>query len=149
MNKTLIRSTKPLKEILNRNVITIGPTAPVSEAAYLMMSEDIGAVIVVDEEMSPVGIITDRDLVISVIAEGRIPEEVIVEEVMSKDLVYVDEDTNILDILSTLSEYSIRRMPVTKDGRLTGIVSVDDLIVVIATELTDLAMALSSKSKVL
>jgi len=149
MNKTLIRSTKPLKEILNRNVITIGPTAPVSEAAYLMMSEDIGAVIVVDEEMSPIGILTDRDLVISVIAEGRIPEEVIVEEVMSKDLVYVDEDTNILDILSTLSEYSIRRMPVTKDGRLTGIISVDDLIVVIATELTDLAMALSSKSKVL
>ena len=149
MNKTLIRSTKPLKEILNRNVITIGPTAPVSEAAYLMMSEDIGAVIVVDEGMSPIGMLTDRDLVISVIAEGRIPEEVIVEEVMSKDLVYVDEDTNILDILSTLSEYSIRRMPVTKDGRLTGIVSVDDLIVVIATELTDLAMALSSKSKVL
>ena len=149
MNKTLIRSTKPLKEILNRNVITIGPTASVSEAAYLMMSEDIGAVIVVDEEMSPVGIITDRDLVISVIAEGRIPEEIVVEEVMSKDLVYVDEDTNILDILSTLSEYSVRRMPVTKDGRLTGIVSVDDLIVVIATELTDLAMALSSKSKVL
>jgi CBS domain-containing protein len=149
MKKTLIRSTKPLKEILNRNVITIGPTAPVSEAAYLMMSEDIGAVVVVDEEMSPIGILTDRDLVIWVIAEGRIPEEVIVEEVMSKDLVYVDEDTNILDILSTLSEYSIRRMPVTKDGRLTGIVSVDDLIVVIATELTDLAMALSSKSKVL
>ena len=149
MNKTLIRSTKPLKEILNRNVITIGPTAPVSEAAYLMMSEDIGALVVVDRERFPLGIITDRDLIISVMAEGKNPEEVIVEEVMTKDLVYVDEDTNILDILSTLSEYSIRRMPVTKDGKLTGIVSVDDLIVVIATELVDLAMALSSKSKVL
>jgi len=149
MNKTLIRSTKPLKEILNRNVITIGPTAPISEAAYLMMSEDIGALVVVDREKFPLGIITDRDLVISVMAEGKNPEEVIVEEIMTKDLVYVDEDTNILDILSTLSEYSIRRMPVTKDGKLTGIVSVDDLIVVIATELVDLAMALSSKSKVL
>ena len=149
MKKTLIRSTKPLKEILNRKVITISPTASVSEASYLMMREEIGSLVVVDDQRFPVGIITDRDLVISVIAEGRIPEEVIVEEVMSKDLVYVDEDTNILDILSTLSEYSIRRMPVTKDGRLTGIVSVDDLIVVIATELTDLAMALSSKSKVL
>ena len=149
MNKTLIRSTKPLKEILNRNVITIGPTAPISEAAYLMMSEDIGALVVVDREKFPLGIITDRDLVISVMAEGKNPEEVIVEEIMTKDLVYVDEDTNILDILSTLSEYSIRRMPVTKDGKLTGIVSVDDLIVVIAAELVDLAMALSSKSKVL
>jgi CBS domain-containing protein len=149
MSRTLIRSTKPLKDILNRDVITIGPEAPVSEAAYLMMREDIGSLVVVDEERFPVGIITDRDLVISVIAEGKNPEEVIVEEVMTKDLVYVDENTNIMDILSTLSEYSIRRMPVTKDGKLSGIVSVDDLIVVIATELVDLATALSSKSKVL
>jgi len=149
MNKTLIRSTKPLKEILNRNVITIGPTASVSEASYLMMREEIGSLVVVDDQRFPIGIITDRDLVISVIAEGKNSDETIVEQVMAKDLVYVEEDTDIMDILSTLSEYSIRRMPVTKDGRLTGIISVDDLIVVIATELTDLAMALSSKSKVL
>jgi len=149
MNKTLIRSTKPLKEILNRNVITISPTASVSEASYLMMREEIGSLVVVDDQRFPVGIITDRDLVISVIAEGKNSDEIIVEQVMAKDLVYVEEDTDIMDILSTLSEYSVRRMPVTKDGRLTGIISVDDLIVVIATELTDLAMALSSKSKVL
>jgi len=149
MNKNLIRYSKPLKDMLNRDVITIGPTAAVSEAAYLMMREEIGSLVVVDTEMFPIGIITDRDLVVSAIAEGKDPEEAIVEEVMTKDLVYVEEDTNILDILSTMSEYSIRRMPVTKDGRLTGIVSVDDLIVVIATELVDLAMAVSSKSKVL
>jgi len=149
MKKPLIRSTKPLKDILNRDVITIGPTASVSEAAYLMMREEIGSLVVVDDERFPVGIITDRDLVISVIAGGKNSEKVIVEEVMTKDLVYIDESANIMDILSTLSEYSIRRMPVTKDGKLTGIVSVDDLIVVIATELSDLAIALSSKSKVL
>ncbi len=149
MKKPLIRSTKPLKDILNRDVITIGPRASVSEAAYLMMREEIGSLVVVDDERFPLGIITDRDLVISVIAGGKNSEEVIVEEVMTKDLVYIDESANIMDILSTLSEYSIRRMPVTKDGKLTGIVSVDDLIVVIATELSDLAIALSSKSKVL
>jgi CBS domain-containing protein len=149
MKKPLIRSTKPLKDILNRDVITIGPTASVSEAAYLMMREEIGSLVVVDDERFPLGIITDRDLVISVIAGGKNSEEVIVEEVMTKDLVYIDESANIMDILSTLSEYSIRRMPVTKDGKLIGIVSVDDLIVVIATELSDLAIALSSKSKVL
>jgi CBS domain-containing protein len=149
MKKPLIRSTKPLKDILNRDVITIGPRASVSEAAYLMMREEIGSLVVVDDERFPLGIITDRDLVISVIAGGKNSEEVIVEEVMTKDLVYIDESANIMDILSTLSEYSIRRMPVTKDGKLIGIVSVDDLIVVIATELSDLAIALSSKSKVL
>jgi CBS domain-containing protein len=149
MNKALIRYSKPLIDMLNRDVITIVPTAPVSEAAYLMMREEIGSLVVVDDQMFPVGIVTDRDLVISAIAEGKNPEESIVEEVMTKDVVYVEEETNILDILSTMSEYSIRRMPVTKDGRLTGIISVDDLIVVIATELVDLAMAVSSKSKVL
>ncbi|MEX1000081.1 MAG: CBS domain-containing protein [Thermodesulfobacteriota bacterium] len=149
MNKALIRYSKPLIDMLNRDVITTVPTAPVSEAAYLMMREEIGSLVVVDDQMFPVGIVTDRDLVVSAIAEGKNPEESIVEEVMTKDVVYVEEETNILDILSTMSEYSIRRMPVTKDGRLTGIISVDDLIVVIATELVDLAMAVSSKSKVL
>lgn len=149
MNKALIRYSKPLIDMLNRDVITIVPTAPVSEAAYLMMREEIGSLVVVDDQMFPVGIVTDRDLVVSAIAEGKNPEESIVEEVMTKDVVYVEEETNILDILRTMSEYSIRRMPVTKDGRLTGIISVDDLIVVIATELVDLAMAVSSKSKVL
>jgi len=149
MKKPLIRSTKPLKDILNRDVITIGPTASVSEAAYLMMREEIGSLVIVDDERFPVGIITDRDLVISVIAGGEIPEEIVVEQVMTKELVCVDEDADLMDILSTLSEYSIRRMPITKDGKLVGIVSVDDLIVVIATELVNLAMALSSKSKVL
>ena len=149
MNKNLIKYSKPLQDMLNRDVITISPSAPVSEAAYLMMREDIGSLVVVDNQMFPVGIVTDRDLVVYAVAEGKNPDDAIVEEVMTKDVVYVEEETNVLDILSTMSEYSIRRMPVTKDGRLTGIISVDDLIVVIATELVDLAMAVSSKSKVL
>lgn len=149
MNKSLIRYSKPLQDMLNRDVVTITPDVPVSEASYLMMREDIGSLVVVDHQRHPVGIVTDRDLVVSAIAEGKDPDNTIVEEIMTKDVVYVDEDANLLDILSTMSEYSVRRMPVTKDGRLTGIVSVDDLIIVIATELADLAMAVGSKSKVL
>ena len=149
MNKTLIRYSKPLQDMLNRDVITISPDVPVSEAAYLMIREDIGSLIVVDKQRFPIGIVTDRDLVVSAIAEGKDPEDSIVEEIMTKDVIYVEEETNLLDILRTMSEYSIRRMPVTKNGILTGIVSVDDLIIVIATELADLAMAVGSKSKVL
>jgi len=138
-----------LREVINKNVVTIAPTAAISEAAYLMMNEDVGALVVVDGETRPVGMITDRDLVVSAMAEGVNPEEITVEEIMSKDLVTVDEDTDIFEMLSVLSENSIRRLPVTRGGRLKGIVSVDDLIVVVATELVNLAMALSSKSKVL
>ena len=149
MNKSLIRYSKPLIDMLNRDVITISPNAPVSEAAYLMMREDIGSIVVIDNEMFPIGIVTDRDLVVSVIAEGRSPDEVSVEEIMTKNIVYVEEETNLMDILSTMSEYSVRRIPVTKEGRLSGIISVDDLIVIVATELADLATAVSAKSKVL
>lgn len=138
-----------LNEVINKNVVTIAPTAAISEAAYLMMNEDVGALVVIDSETRPVGIITDRDLVVSVMAEGVNPDEIIVDEIMSKDPVTVDEDTDIFEMLSILSENSIRRLPVTRGGKLKGIVSVDDLIVVVATELVNLAMALSSKSKVL
>lgn len=138
-----------LGEVINKNVVTIAPTAAISEAAYLMMNEDVGALVVVDGGTRPVGMITDRDLVVSAMAEGVNPEEITVEEIMSKELVTVDEDTDIFEMLSVLSENSIRRLPVTRGGRLKGIVSVDDLIVVVATELVNLAMALSSKSKVL
>ena len=138
-----------LGEVINRNVITIAPSAAISEAAYLMMNEDVGALVVVDSEMKPVGIITDRDLVVTAMAEGINSDEIIVEELMTRDPVTVDEDTDIFEMLSVLSEKSIRRLPVTRAGKLKGIVSVDDLIIIVATELVNLAMALSSKSKVL
>lgn len=141
--------TELLNEVINKNVVTIAPSAAISEASYLMMNEDVGALVVVDGETRPVGIITDRDLVISVMAEGVSPDEITVEEIMTKNPVTVDEDTDIFEMLSILSDNSIRRLPVTRGGRLKGIVSVDDLIVVVATELVNLAMALSSKSKVL
>ncbi len=149
MNNSLVRYTKSLIDMLNRDVVTIEPKAPVSEAAYLMMREDIGSLVVVDDKMHPIGIVTDRDMVVSVIAEGIDPNEVLIEEIMTPDVIYVEEDANIMDILSTMSEYSIRRMPVTKDGMLSGIVSVDDLIVIVATELADLATAVSIQSKIL
>lgn len=149
MSASKSNHTKLLKDVINREVITISPASPVSEAAYMMMNEDIGAVVVVDGEMRPVGIVTDRDLVVSVLAEGISPDGTTVEEVMSKNLITVDEDADLFDMLSTLSENSIRRLPVTRLGKLTGIVSVDDLIVIVATELVNVAMALSSKSKML
>ena len=138
-----------LNEVINKNVVTISPSSPLSEAAYMMMNEDVGALVVIDGESMPVGIITDRDLVVSAMAERQNPDEVTVEEVMTKELIMIDEDADIFEMLRILSENSIRRLPVTRGTKLKGIVSVDDLIVIVATELVNLAMALSSKSKVL
>ena len=114
-----------------------------------MRNEDIGALIVVDRDTKPIGIITDRDIVVSVIAERLNPGEITVEDIMTKNPVTVDENTDLFDIIRILHENSVRRLPITNGGKLTGIVSVDDLIVVVATEVVNLAMAMSSKSKVI
>ncbi len=137
------------KDIMKTEVITVSPSVPITEAAHLMREENIGALIVVDGERKPVGIITDRDIVVSAVANRKNPGEISVEEVMTKKLIVVQEDTSIFDILRILGKNSIRRVPVIRKGKLVGIVSVDDLTVVIVTELSNLALALSSTSKVL
>jgi CBS domain-containing protein len=114
-----------------------------------MRNEDIGALVVVDTAGRPAGIVTDRDIVVSIVADGDNPADFVVEDIMSKNLHLVQEDESIFEILKILGKHSIRRVPVLRKGKLVGIVSVDDLIVVITTELSNLASALSSTSKVL
>ena len=141
------------RNIMKTDVITISPSASVAEVAHLMRDEGIGALVVTDDERRPVGIVTDRDIVVSTIADHRNPDERLVEDLMNKKvvnrkLISVNEDADVFEILRVLSKNSIRRVPVTKNGKLIGIVSVDDIVVVVATELTNLASALSSTSKV-
>ncbi|HXG30817.1 MAG TPA: CBS domain-containing protein [Thermodesulfobacteriota bacterium] len=136
------------KNIMGTRVITVSPLASITEAAQLMRDEDIGALVVVDKEERPVGIITDRDIVVSVVAYNENPAEVVVGEVMTKNLHVVQEDASVFEVLKVLGKHSIRRVPVMRKDRLVGIISVDDLIVVITTELSNLASALSSTSRV-
>jgi CBS domain-containing protein len=137
------------KNVMKTEVVTVSPSVPITEAALSMREEDIGVLVVVDDGGRPGGIITDRDIVVSVVANSKNPVEILVEEVMTKKLIVVQEDTSIFEILKILAKNNIRRVPVMKKGKLVGIVSVDDLVVVITTELSNLALALSGTSKVL
>lgn len=137
------------RDVMKTEVVTVSPSAPITEAALSMREEDIGALVVVDDEGRPQGIITDRDIVVSVVANSKNPLEILVEEVMTKKLIVVQEDASIFEILKILAKNNIRRVPVMRRGKLVGIVSVDDLIVIITTELSNLALALSGTSKVL
>ena len=137
------------KDVMKTEVVTVSPSAPITEAALSMREEDIGALVVVDDEGRPIGIITDRDIVVSVVANSKNPLEILIEEVMTKKLILVQEDASIFEILKILAKNNIRRVPVMRRGKLVGIVSVDDLIVIITTELSNLALALSGTSKVL
>jgi CBS domain-containing protein len=146
------KRTMCAKEIMKTEVVTVSPLIPVTEAAILMRNEDVGSVVVVDEERRPIGIITDRDIVVSAVADRKNPEEMTVGELMlrkpiSRELVTVDEDEDVFDILEVLARNSIRRVPVVRGEKLVGIVSVDDIVVVVATELSNLASVLGSTSK--
>jgi CBS domain-containing protein len=137
------------KDIMKTNVVTVPPSTLVTEAATMMREENIGSLVVVGVDKKLLGIITDRDIVVSVVANSESPLEVLVGDVMTSELITVQENESIFEVLRVLGKNSIRRVPVMRGGRLVGIVSVDDLIVLVVTELSNLASALSSTSKVL
>ncbi|HKK05530.1 MAG TPA: CBS domain-containing protein, partial [Gammaproteobacteria bacterium] len=88
---------------------------------------------------APVGILTDRDIVIEVLAEGVDPKTLIVADIMSYDLLTAREDDELLDTVRAMRAHGVRRIPVVnREGGLEGIVSVDDLLDLVAEQLADL-----------
>lgn len=115
----------------------------VQGAALLMRQHHVGDIVVVDEpdgERSPVGIVTDRDIVVSVIALGLDPLGLQVGDIMSDDLLVAGEHEDVDALIERMRLRGIRRVPVVgEDGRLAGIVSVDDLLGYLAEEMEDLS----------
>jgi CBS domain-containing protein len=129
-------------EYCNREVVVVLKTEPVSEAISLMRSHHVGDVVVVESTaagMMPVGILTDRDIVLEILAEGVDLDTVTIGDVMSYELVTVTEDTKLLDTLKLMRDKGVRRIPVVNQkGELEGLLSVDDLLELLAEQLTDI-----------
>jgi CBS domain-containing protein len=129
--------------VCNREVVFVTRATAVPEAARLMREYHVGDLVVIEERNGrrlPVGIVTDRDLVIEVLAAGVEPDRVCVGDVMSGELVQAGEDDDLLDTIRRMREHGVRRLPVVDaGGALTGILSVDDLIDLLAEQVTDLA----------
>jgi CBS domain-containing protein len=115
----------------------------VQGAALLMRRHHVGDIVVVDEpdgERSPVGIVTDRDIVVSVIALGLDPLGLLVGDIMSDDLLVAEAHEDVDSLIERMRLRGIRRVPVVgEDGRLAGIVSADDLLGFLAEEMEDLS----------
>lgn len=119
-------------------VVTTDPRATVFQAATLMRERHVGDLIVVksQDNLVPVGIITDRDIIISVVSQGLKPEQTAVADVMTSPVVVVNSEDQLTDALRTMSDAGVRRAPVIDErGLLRGIVAMDDLISVIAAEI--------------
>jgi CBS domain-containing protein len=115
-----------VKDVMTRDVSACEPSATVREAAVLMAREDIGPIPVV-EDGGLTGIVTDRDIVIRVVAEGRDPDQTTVGEIATKELVTASADDDLEDAMRLLAENQVRRLPVVEGDRLVGIVAQADI----------------------
>ena len=126
-------------EICNREVVFTYRGTPIVEAAKLMREHHVGSLVVVVDRLServPVGIVTDRDITVAVIAKGLDPRTLTVGDVISEELLSVREQDSLADALHVMRSRGVRRLPVlTKSGALAGIVTIDDLLELVAEEL--------------
>jgi CBS domain-containing protein len=125
-----------------RQVIVARRDDSVLEAAQLMREHHVGAVVVVEEvsdQRYPVGVLTDRDLVLEVLVNKLDPETVLIGEIVRENVLSVEESTGVLETVQRMRTRGVRRAPVVGSrGELVGIIAVDDLIALLAEEMSEL-----------
>lgn len=133
----------PVGAVCNYNVATISRDADVVEAAERMRTQHVGDLIVVEERAGgrfPVGIITDRDIVVAVVAKGAPAASVTVGDAMTVALLTVNKDNGIEHALREMRRAGVRRAPVVDEaGLLVGVLSIDDVIDHVAVQLGHIA----------
>ena len=133
-----------LKDFATAVVAVVEPETPALVAAQLMRQHHIGALVVVDAEQKsfPVGIVTDRDLVLALMAEGLDPAMFTAGDIMSVELVLARPDMDAMEALTLMRSHRLRRLVIADDeGRLVGIVTLEDLLELLTRELAALASA--------
>lgn len=129
-------------EYCNREVVITSPETSITEAAKLMRQHHVGDLVVVEqqgEENMPIGIVTDRDLVVEVLAKDIPLESVTFRDIMNRDLVTVGEEETLLDTLALMQNRAVRRVLIVNSrGGLEGILSADDAIELIAEAMNSL-----------
>jgi CBS domain-containing protein len=133
-------------EICTKPALTVAPDTTIQEAAHRMATRKVGALVVVDAERRPRGVVTDRDITIGVVAAGKDPAVVRVAQLARRRAVVIGEDAGVFDAVRLLSRRGVRRLPVVdRSGKLVGIVSLDDLLILLGSELGHIASALASE----
>lgn len=136
-------------EICTRIVTFATKDMALVDAAKLMRQHHVGSLIVVEEQQRgrvPVGMLTDRDIVVEVLAPGLDYRNLTVGEIMSSQLITARESDDMLGVLRVMRQKGIRRMPVlTESGTLAGIVTLDDLLEILAEQMDDLVDAIAGE----
>jgi CBS domain-containing protein len=116
-----------IKDVMTSDPCTIDADKSVAYAAKMMRDEDVGLAPIVEGDKL-IGMLTDRDIAIRVVAEGRNPEQVTVREVASQQVVTIDPQQDLSEALRIMAKHQVRRLPVVEeDGRLVGVVAQADV----------------------
>ena len=132
-------------KICKRNVVTVREFDELNSAAELMREKHVGYLVVIDQNPAsgmamPVGVLTDRDIVVSVLAKDANPRELRVGDIMTRQPVVIGEGRSIASALTELRRIGVRRLPVVGSvGQLIGVLSLDDVFDSLAGELLDVA----------
>lgn len=138
-------------EICNRDTVFIKREGSIGEAARIMRENHLGDLIVVEEKgirRLPVGMLTDRDLVIEILAKGIDPATVTVGDIMNSDLLTTQEGDDTYQTMQRMRTKGVRRLPVVDaGGSLVGIVTINDFLDLLSSELTALARAVTQEQR--
>jgi signal-transduction protein with cAMP-binding, CBS, and nucleotidyltransferase domain len=131
--------------LIRKDVVTAAADTPVLKLAQLMEEQDVGSVVIMSDDR-PTGVVTDRDLTLNIIAQGTNPETTLARDVMSQDLFSVDTDAGVFAVMNQMADVGVRRVPVTEGDTLVGVIAFDDLVVLLANELGNLAAVIEAKT---
>ncbi|KPK34427.1 MAG: histidine kinase [Betaproteobacteria bacterium SG8_40] len=138
-------------EVCSRKVVFARKDESVAAAAKLMRENHVGCLVVTDEDNGkrvPVGMLTDRDITVGVVAPGLDADTILVGDVMSGELLSVQEDAGIAETVELMRVRGIRRLPVTdSDGALVGLIAADDILSLLAEEIAGIAGMVAREEK--
>jgi CBS domain-containing protein len=130
-------------DAVRKPVTTISGDASIAEAAQLMDSRVIGALVVVDGER-PVGMVTDRDITVRGVGRGM-PADARVDAVMSPGVIAIDADVELRQALPILHSHAIRRLPLVRDGQVVGMLTTDDLLIDLVADLGEIVRPITGQ----
>ena len=141
----------PIAEICSRGVVIANPEDSLRTVAELMRVHHVGSVVVTRDDAGlcrPLGIITDRDIVLALVAKDVSPDAVRAGDVMSEPLETINESDEVWQVLERMRSRGVRRLPVLgAHGELVGIVSADDLLELVAEEIASLARIIGREQR--
>lgn len=135
-----------VEDIVNTDVVSVEPDTTVSTVVSEMAEEDIGSVVIVDDK-KPVGIVTDRNIALALAETPDLSERPVKEIVGDSELITATPEMTIFDAIRRLDDANVRRLPIVDDeGHLEGILSLDDIIVLLGTELNNVAEIIKAQT---